>query len=98
MNSPPEQPECWVFSHMNKSGGESVKSVLKAWTDRHNDDKSSTNPRVSMRWYDDPHWRLGEGFTRQYVSKRPTVSVGAYTQGLLAHEARPCKWFTIFRQ
>lgn len=99
VHSPAQQPpECWVFSHMNKSGGESVKAVLKAWTDRHNAASPTSPSEFTMRWYDDRHWRSGSAFAHEYLSRRPTLSVGAYTQGRLAYEARPCKWFTIFRQ
>lgn len=77
-----------------------MKAVLKAWTDRRNASSPPTSgpPKFTMRWYDDPHWRSGEGFAHKYLSRRPTVSVGAYTQGLLAYGQRRCMWFTIFRQ
>eukprot|EP00903_Cladosiphon_okamuranus_P011467 g10801.t1 len=88
---------CWVFNYMNKSGGKSVTVILMAWWKRHNAGGSGKKSlRLTMRWYDNVQWREGEAFAR-YVSQRSTVSVGAYTQGLLAHEARPCKWLTMFR-
>ena len=67
-----------------------MKAILYQW--------SKTRDGVTVGLYDDGHWRKGRGYAREYLSRRPTVTVGAYTQGLFAYGKQKCRWFTVFRQ
>lgn len=80
---------CWVFNHMNKSGGQTVKGLLKTWLAR---------KRISPGLYDSLEWKSGAEQAESFLSMDHTLIWGAYAEGLRqfgvpAH----CKWFTIFR-
>ena len=81
--------KCWVFNHMNKAGGSTVKYMLKPWIEENN---------VSLGLYDSPQWQTGKDFADEYLRSNYTLTWGAYTEGLRLHGAEDCDWFTIFRQ
>lgn len=81
--------KCWVFNHMNKAGGSTVKYMLKPWIESNN---------VSLGLYDSSQWQDGKEFAQQYVNSNYTLTWGAYTEGLRSYGAKDCEWFTIFRQ
>lgn len=81
--------KCWIFNHLNKGGGSTVKYMLQPWIAEHN---------VSLGLYDSPQWQEGASFTENYLDTNFTITWGAYTEGLRPHDRKEdCKWFTIFR-
>lgn len=83
------QKSCWMFNHMNKSGGQTVKGILTPWVKQNN---------LSVGLYDSPHWKNGTGFAKTFLDDEYTVTWGAYTEGLRPHGvASHCRWFTVFR-
>lgn len=84
--------KCWVYNHLNKSGGTTVKTMLQAmW-----------GPRYVP--YNEHAWRKGDGLAKSVGddlvnSKQSSVIVSTYAEALRrssAIESR-CKWFTLFR-
>lgn len=83
------QKHCWIFTHMNKSGGQTIKGMLSPWIERNN---------LSLGLYDSLEWKNGTETAREFLENKYTVTWGAYTEGLRPHGVRPhCKWFTVFR-
>lgn len=88
-NPQPFGGKCWIFNHLNKGGGSTVKYMLQPWIAKNN---------VSMGLYDSPQWQEGASFAQSYIDTNFTITWGAYTEGLRPHIANErCKWFTIFR-
>lgn len=83
------QRHCWVFNHMNKAGGSTVKYMLKPWL---------TTNNVTLGLYDSKEWVKGKRFADKFVGQANTLTWGAYTEGIRPYGAAECKWFTIFRQ
>ena len=81
--------QCWVFSHMNKSGGMTVRKMVTPWL--------STNG-ITNSLYDEVEWSNGQRFAQEFAAKDTQFTYGGYTEGLRPHDARGCKWFTVFRQ
>lgn len=84
--------KCWIFTHMNKSGGSSIKKLLRPWMEHNN---------VTQGSYDSQQWTAGMGYARGYIKMGNTITWGGYTEGLRpygAQKAQHCKWFTMFRQ
>lgn len=80
---------CWVFTHMNKSGGQTVKALLNPWIAKND---------LSLGLYDTDQWKNGTDLARGFLENQYTVTWGAYTEGLRPHGVRPhCRWFTVFR-
>ena len=82
--------KCWVFAHMKKSGGSSVKGLLQL----HLRDERN----ISQGLYDSEEWRRGMGYAQQYLTIGHTITWGGYTEGLRPYGAQDCEWFTMFRQ
>ncbi|CAM9954333.1 unnamed protein product [Pylaiella littoralis] len=81
---------CWVFNHMNKAGGSTIKYMLSPWVEERDD--------VSLGLYDGPQWLDGKSYAEKYLEEKNTLTWGAYTEGLRPHGGgEECKWFTIFR-
>ena len=84
--------KCWVFTHLQKSGGTTVKGILQgSWKHR-------------FAIYDNPHWKRGgtflQSFGRQLATgKRWNVIAGGYAEALRRSRAaaEKCQWFTLFR-
>ena len=80
---------CWIFSHMPKSGGFTIQSMLKHYVNSHG---------VTLGRYDTENWVKGDGFARAFLDADHAVIGGGYTDGLRPHGGQDCKWFTMFRQ
>ena len=80
---------CWVFTHMNKSGGMTIRKMLIPWLEAKG---------ITMQLYDDIEWSSGQSFAEDLVKKNARLTYGGYTEGLRMYDARDCQWFTIFRQ
>ena len=64
---------CWVYTHMNKSGGTTVKRLLRPCLD----DNS-----ISYGLYDNPQWKRGLDFLQNDILKRDLKMIwGGYTEG-----------------
>lgn len=79
---------CWVFTHMPKSGGSTVKSILYGWR--------------GMQYtflYNSVAWKLGERYAETFAldSSNWRLAVGGYSEVLRRHGGEGCKWFTVFR-
>lgn len=82
--------KCWVFNHMNKSGGKTVKYMLRSWVER--------NPPNVEAVYDSGEWMSGGTFANDHLHSNATLTMGGYTEGLRPFGDQGCKWFTVFRQ
>lgn len=80
---------CWIFSHMPKSGGFTIQSMLKTYARIHD---------VSLGRYDTENWVKGSRFAESFLDAGHTLIGGGYTDGLRLHGGQGCKWFTMFRQ
>ena len=84
--------KCWVFMHLQKSGGSTVKGILgNRWGSK-------------LAVYDSVLWKEGdaslEGFGDILTSgDRWNVVVGGYTDALRRSSVvdQNCRWFTMFR-
>lgn len=86
------RPEtCWVYTHMNKSGGSTVKTLLL----RHIEDSRVSNGLISERVY-----QRGESRLKRFGHQNYTITAGGYTEGLrtFGGGVEDCKWFTMVRQ
>lgn len=64
---------CWVFTHMNKAGGTTVKRLLRPFLDESG---------IAYSLYDSPQWKLGVDYLKTDFLKRNSQLVwGAYTEG-----------------
>lgn len=64
---------CWVYTHMNKSGGTTVKRLLRPCLD---------NNGISYGLYDNPQWKRGLDFLQGDILKRNLKMIwGGYTEG-----------------
>ena len=72
---------CWVFTHMNKSGGTTVKRLLRPSLDENG---------ISYGLYDSPQWKMGLAFLQNDMLNRGHKMIwGGYTEG----QARgKCSW------
>ena len=88
----PHTRKCWVFAHMNKSGGSSIKKMMEPWIN------AQRNESV-VGLFDTRQWKNGEVFARNYARADFALTWGGYTEGLRSYGAyQDCKWFTMFRQ
>lgn len=84
------QPTCWIFVHLQKAGGTTVKTILKRrW-------------KEMFRVCDTAHWLQGDDVTREAAArmklgKPHAVAAGGYTEGLRRDVGDSCKWFVVFR-
>lgn len=70
---PPSSDTCWVYTHMNKSGGTTVKRLLRPALDDNG---------IKYGLYDNPQWKKGVEFLRDDFLKRNLQMVwGGYTEG-----------------
>ncbi|CAM9522431.1 unnamed protein product [Ectocarpus sp. 8 AP-2014] len=84
--------QCWVFMHLQKCGGSTVKFMLRR----------SFGPRYFI--YDSNQWKLGDDMSANFGVKLArgetwNVMAGGYTEALRRSEpvdAR-CRFFTLFR-
>ncbi|CAN0517886.1 unnamed protein product, partial [Laminaria digitata] len=90
--SVPIDDRCWIFTHLQKCGGTTVKGILEA---------SFTN---QYDIYDSPHWKRGNRNLQTVGSKLAgsnalKVIAGGYPEALRYSSAvaEKCQWFTMFR-
>ena len=90
--SVPIHDKCWVFMHLQKSGGTTVKLILR-----------DVFPG-EFKVYDSPHWKRGSGFLQETgdrlsAGNRMKVVAGGYAEALRQSVAveKKCRWFTLFR-
>ena len=81
--------DCWVFSHMNKSGGMTVRKMIMPFL---------KEKGVSTGLFDDIEWSSGRSYAENFVKENAVFTYGGYTEGLRMYDDRDCKWFTVFRQ
>eukprot|EP00752_Nemacystus_decipiens_P012637 g11192.t1 len=85
----PSTRTCWVFNHMNKSGGTSIKQYVKKW-------RRGRGYRLYL--FDTQEWTDGvKESTERYLQQNNTITMGGYAEALRPYGAQDCKWFTIFR-
>lgn len=84
-----EERQCWVFSHMPKSGGFTIQQMLMRYAKRH---------KVSLGRYDTEKWVEGETSAQRFLDEEHPLMGGGYVDGLRFQGAQHCKWFTMFRQ
>lgn len=80
---------CWIFTHMPKSGGSTVKKILYEWFGREN----------AFRYNSDA-WKLGEEHAASFEEDKRSpwrLAVGGYAEVLRRHGGQRCTWFTLFR-
>lgn len=73
---------------MNKSGGQTVKGMLKPYIE---------DRGISTGLYDWRQWGQGTPYISEYLDEGNTITWGGYTEALRPHGAGQCKWFTVFR-
>lgn len=86
----PTAHKCYVFLHLQKAGGSTVKKIVKQrWGNRH-------------VLFDALEWREGKAYTQDFarnltIGKDWDVAVGGYAEALRPSTGKSCKWFTVFR-
>ena len=91
-NVDPISDKCWVFMHLQKCGGSTVKEILHdSWGHR-------------FFIYDSERWKLGDDFLHTFgnkltAGKQWNVMTGGYTEALRRSSGvdEKCRWFTLFR-
>lgn len=87
-----ETEMCWIFTHLQKCGGSTIKEILiDRW-------------RPKFRIYDTTQWKAGDAFTQHYAQdvasgKEWHVVAGGYPEALRRTTVinNNCRWFTLFR-
>lgn len=72
----PKPKACWVFHHMVKSAGTTMRHILKKWAARED---------ISIGFFANKEWLQGEHFARAYLAQDLAVMSGGYTEGLRAY-------------
>lgn len=91
-NNSGNSERCWIFTHMPKSGGSTVKAILYGWFGREN-----------AFLYNSDAWKLGEKHAASFElqdasrSRRWRLAAGGYAEVLRRHGGQRCTWFTLFR-
>lgn len=82
---------CWVYTHMNKSGGSTVKTLLLRHT---------ANERVPHGLVKENVYTRGGSAMKKFLGQNFTISAGGYSEGLrpFGGGVEDCMWFTMFRQ
>ena len=90
--SEPVAGECWIFTHLNKAGGSTVKSMLK----------NMWGPQYYN--YGGGQWNRGDIFSQSVMEdlvhgQNLNVVGGGYVEALRRSSDvdSQCKWFTVFR-
>lgn len=80
--------QCWVYMHLNKSGGSTIKHILSRWSEKYTT-------------YSSEPWKKGADFAaeqaKQLLGEELDFIAGGYAEGLRPFVNNRCKWFTIFR-
>lgn len=86
--------KCWIFTHLQKSGGSTIRIILRNGLGYH--------PTI----FDTDQWRQGQSSTTQFANKmaeQKKIVAGGYTEALRSSTTTPrdkgrnCNFFTIFR-
>jgi len=81
---------CWIFTHMNKSGGTTIKGMLQ---------KHARRIRGTYRVYSQVLFGEGEERLKTFLSQNATVIASGYSEAFRPFGGgERCKWFTMFRQ
>ena len=86
----PKPPKCWIFSHMNKSGGSSIKKLLRKHVQEHTDETQGL--------FGNEAWKSGSEYAQSYAQQSTNITWGGYTEALRPYMHQDCQWFTMFRQ
>ena len=92
IGAPDDNQQCWIFMHLQKCGGETIKKMLKdAWDSK-------------FTIYDSIRWKFGDDFSLGFGEKLATgspwkVIAGGYPEALRrSPSVEPsCRFFTMFR-
>ena len=95
---PVDEPACWVFQHLHKSGGMTIRRIM-------NPPKGDLEEDGEIVGYGTDEWRLGKGLRDDTLpsqlldEKRYRIATGGYTAGLRLSPrlAKSCNFFTVFR-
>ncbi len=89
---PPTTDQCWIFMHLQKSGGSTIKAMLK------------DNWGSEYFIYDSMRWKLGDKFSLEFAERLATgvpykVMAGGYPEALGRSPSvdSACRFFTMFR-
>ena len=90
--APREKQLCWIFTHLQKSGGSTIRKMLSdAW-----------GSEFSI--YDNKQWKSGDGFSSAFgekliASSTGKVAAGGYPEALrrVPPVESNCRFFTMFR-
>ena len=84
--------KCWIFMHLQKCGGSTVKAIL------------SESFRARFVIYDSIQWKRGSEFMEKFANRlvnghRWDAVAGGYPEALrfLPAVDKKCQWFTMFR-
>ena len=84
--------QCWVYTHLNKAGGSTVKKMLK----------NHWGPRYYT--YSGGIWKMGNDYSQTIAEKLAhgeewNVIAGGYVESLrrMSSVGSKCRWFTVFR-
>lgn len=81
-----DEETCWIFMHMEKSGGGLARSIA---TERWRRDELI---------FDTVQWRRGDDFAEDVMTRfHWRLLHGGCVEALRKREGRMCKWFTVFR-
>lgn len=80
-----EEELCWIFMHMDRSGGAAVRQIA---TERWRKDELV---------FDTVQWRRGDRYAEDVMVSHWKLLHGGCVEALRNDEARRCKWLTIFR-
>lgn len=91
-------PVCWVFQHLHKSGGMTIRRIM-------NPPKGDLEADGDIVGYGSDEWRLGQGVVDGTLApqlldeKRYRIATGGYTGALRLSPrlAKSCMFFTVFR-
>lgn len=82
--------KCWVFLHLERNGGTTIKKILyRRW-------------KIAYDFYDNDQWQGGDVIAAKYaerllVDRQLRVIAGEHAEGLRSMVGDRCKWFTVFR-
>lgn len=86
----PGPKKCWVFTHMGKAGGSTVKGLM---------DASIKHTHHTIGLYQNHQWMRGKDSVKKGLeTTKYTMIFGPYAEALRPYGGNNCKWFTMFRQ
>eukprot|EP00903_Cladosiphon_okamuranus_P011158 g10531.t1 len=95
---PKVERACWVFQHLHKSGGMTIRRIM-------NPPKGDLEADGDIAGYGTDEWRLGRAFSEETLApqivdeKRYRIATGGYTGALRLNPrlSKACGFFTVFR-